>query len=352
MPFLTAIHREVGVLQGRMRELGFDVQRAHHLSMLSEDVLKSSEIEGEKLDKASVRSSIARRLGIDAGALPVPDRYVDGVVAMMLDATTPSTASLTAERLQSWQSALFPTGYSGILKITIGAWRDDEEGPMQVVSGPIERRKVHFEAPPARVIADEIESFLLWFNTESALDPLIKAGLAHLWFITLHPFDDGNGRVARAIGDMALSQAEQTPVRYYSFSAQIQREREAYYTQLERAQKGEMEVTAWMEWFLGCLLRAVQSANQEVSTALEKARYWAQWSSAPLNARQIRLMNRLLDGFEGKLTTSKWATLAKCSHDTALRDIQELMDRGILIRSQSGGRSTSYILDNKKPGTN
>ena len=352
MPFLTAIHREVGVLQGRMRELGFDVQRAHHLSMLTEDVLKSSEIEGEKLDKASVRSSIARRLGIDAGALPVPDRYVDGVVAMMLDATTPSTASLTAERLQSWQSALFPTGYSGILKITIGAWRDDEEGPMQVVSGPIERRKVHFEAPPARVIADEIESFLLWFNTESALDPLIKAGLAHLWFITLHPFDDGNGRVARAIGDMALSQAEQTPVRYYSFSAQIQREREAYYTQLERAQKGEMEITAWMEWFLGCLLRAVQSANQEVSTALEKARYRAQWSSAPLNARQIRLMNRLLDGFEGKLTTSTWATLAKCSHDTALRDIQELMDRGILIRSQSGGRSTSYILDNKKPGTN
>jgi Fic family protein len=349
MPLLSAIHRETGVLEGRMHEVGFDVRRALQLSALSDEVLKSNEIEGEKLDKASVRSSITRRLGIDLAALPVPDRYVDGMVAMMLDATTYDAISLTAERLKAWQSALFPTGYSGILKITIGEWRDDHEGPMQVVSGPIERRKVHFEAPPAALLADEIKRFLVWFNTEDTADPLIRAGLAHLWFITLHPFDDGNGRVARAIGDRALSQAEQTSIRYYSFSAQIQREREGYYAQLERAQKGDMEVTAWLEWFLGCLLRAVQSANAEVSVALAKARYWGQWSSLPLSERQIRLMNRLLDGFEGKLTTTKWAAIAKCSHDTALRDIQELMKWGVLIRSESGGRSASYELNNKKP---
>ena len=349
MPLLSAIHRETGVLEGRMHEVGFDVRRALQLSALSDEVLKSNEIEGEKLDKASVRSSITRRLGIDLAALPVPDRYVDGVVAMMLDATTYDAISLTAKRLKAWQSALFPTGYSGILKITIGEWRDDHEGPMQVVSGPIERRKVHFEAPPAALLADEIERFLVWFNTEDTADPLIRAGLAHLWFITLHPFDDGNGRVARAIGDRALSQAEQTSIRYYSFSAQIQREREGYYAQLERAQKGDMEVTAWLEWFLGCLLRAVQSANAEVSVALAKARYWGQWSSLPLSERQTRLMNRLLEGFEGKLTTTKWAAIAKCSHDTALRDIQELMKWGVLIRSESGGRSASYELNNKKP---
>ena len=348
MPLLSAIHRETGVLEGRMHEVGFDVRRALQLSALSDEVLKSNEIEGEKLDKASVRSSITRRLGIDLAALPVPDRYVDGVVAMMLDATTYDAISLTAKRLKAWQSALFPTGYSGILKITIGEWRDDHEGPMQVVSGPIERRKVHFEAPPAALLADEIERFLVWFNTEDTADPLIRAGLAHLWFITLHPFDDGNGRVARAIGDRALSQAEQTSIRYYSFSAQIQREREGYYAQLERAQKGDMEVTAWLEWFLGCLLRAVQSANAEVSVALAKARYWGQWSSLPLSERQTRLMNRLLEGFEGKLTTTKWAAIAKCSHDTALRDIQELMKWGVLIRSESGGRSASYELNNKK----
>jgi len=333
-----------------MHEVGFDVQRGLQLSALCDEILKSNEIEGEKLDKASVRSSIARRLGIDSVALPVPDRYVDGMVAMMLDATTYDAIPLTNERLKAWQSALFPTGYSGILKVTVGEWRDDQEGPMQVVSGPIERRKVHFEAPPAAFLKDEIERFLIWFNTEASVDPLIRAGLAHLWFITLHPFDDGNGRVARAITDRALSQAEQTSIRYYSFSAQIQRERAEYYAQLERAQKGDLDVTAWMEWFLGCLLRAVQSANEEVNAALDKARYWAQWSALPLNERQIRLMNRLLDGFEGKLTTTKWAVIAKCSHDTSLRDIQELMKWGILIRSESGGRSTSYVLNSKKPG--
>ena len=350
MPLLSAIYREMGVLDGRMQEVGFEARRSLQMSALSDEVLKSNEIEGEKLDKASVRSSIARRLGLDSGALPVPDRYVDGVVAMMLDATTYALNPLSTQRLKSWQSALFPTGFSGLVKITIGDWRNDQEGPMQVVSGPIERRKVHFEAPPAKFLTDEIEQFLVWFNMDSTTDPLIRAGLAHLWFITLHPFDDGNGRVARAIGDMALSQAEQSSIRYYSFSAQIQRERNDYYAALERAQKGEMEVTAWMEGFLGCLLRAVKSANQEVSLALEKARYWGQWSSMPLNERQIRLMNRLLDGFEGKLTTTKWAVIAKCSHDTALRDIQELMEWGILTRSTSGGRSTSYELGNKKPG--
>lgn len=350
VPLLSAVYREVGVLEGRMEEAGFGARSALQLSALSDEVLKSNEIEGEQLDKASVRSSIARRLGMDAGALPLPDRYVDGIVAMILDATTHDMNPLTPERLKSWQSALFPTGYSGIVKITIGEWRDDHEGPMQVVSGPIERRKVHFEAPPASCLRHEVEQFLRWFNLRGEADPLIRAGLAHLWFITLHPFDDGNGRVARAIGDMALSQAEQTSIRYYSLSAQIQRERDDYYQALERTQKGDMEVTAWLEWFLGCLLRAVQSANQEVSFALDKARYWSQWTSLALNDRQIRLMNRLLDGFEGKLTTTKWAAIAKCSHDTALRDIQELMALGILLRSSNGGRSTFYELDTKKPG--
>ena len=350
VPLLSAVHREVGVLEGRMKEAGFEARKALQLSALSDDVLKSNEIEGEQLDKASVRSSIARRLGMDAGALPVPDRYVDGVVAMIWDATAQDLRPLTPERLKCWQSALFPTGYSGIVKIMVGEWRDDHEGPMQVVSGPIERRKVHFEAPPASCLMHEVEQFLRWFNLRGEADPLIRAGLAHLWFITLHPFDDGNGRVARAIGDMALSQAEQTSIRYYSLSAQIQRERDVYYTALERTQKGGMEVTAWLEWFLGCLLRAVISANQEVSLALDKARYWSQWTSLPLNDRQIRLMNRLLDGFEGKLTTAKWAAIAKCSHDTALRDIQALIERGILVRSSNGGRSTWYELDTKKPG--
>lgn len=350
VPLLSAIHREVGVLEGRMEEAGFETRRTSQLNALCDEVLKSNEIEGEQLDKASVRSSVARRLGVDAGALPVPDRYVDGVVAMILDATAHDMNPLTAERLMSWQSALFPAGYSGIVKITTGEWRDDHEGPMQVVSGPIERRKVHFEAPPASRLMHEVEQFLRWFNLRGEADPLIRAGIAHLWFITLHPFDDGNGRVARAIGDMALSQAEQSPIRYYSLSAQIQRERDDYYTELERTQKGDLEVTAWLEWFLGCLLRAVRSANKEVSFALDKARYWRQWTSLSLNDRQIRLMNRLLDGFEGKLTTTKWAAIAKCSHDTALRDIQELMAWGILIRSASGGRSTSYELENKKPG--
>lgn len=315
---------------------------------LTSEVLKTSEIEGEQLNADSVRSSIARRLGVDIGALAAVDRNVDGVVDMVLDATARCHAPLTAQRLFGWHAALFPTGYSGLHPIAVGQWRDDRSGdneePMQVVSGAYGRQKVHFEAPGAGVLPAETERFLEWFNADAAMPPLVKAGLAHLWLVTLHPFDDGNGRIARAVGEMALARCEQAPQRFYSLSAQIQRERSDYYSQLERTQKGAMDVTPWLQWFLGCLLRAVQGAGTTVDHVLVKARFWQRWAGTAMNERQIKLVNRLLDGFEGKLTSSKWALIAKCSADTALRDINELVQLGALCKSESGGRSTSYEL--------
>ena len=315
---------------------------------LTSEVLKTSEIEGEQLNADSVRSSIARRLGVDIGALAAVDRNVDGVVDMVLDATARCHAPLTAQRLFGWHAALFPTGYSGLHPIAVGQWRDDRSGdneePMQVVSGAYGRQKVHFEAPGAGVLPAETERFLEWFNADAAMPPLVKAGLAHLWLVTLHPFDDGNGRIARAVGDMALARCEQARQRFYSLSAQIQRERSDYYSQLERTQKGAMDVTPWLQWFLGCLLRAVQGAGTTVDHVLVKARFWQRWAGTAMNERQIKLVNRLLDGFEGKLTSSKWALIAKCSADTALRDINELVQLGALCKSESGGRSTSYEL--------
>ena len=315
---------------------------------LTSEVLKTSEIEGEQLNADSVRSSIARRLGVDIGALAAVDRNVDGVVDMVLDATARCHAPLTAQRLFGWHAALFPTGYSGLHPIAVGQWRDDRSGdneePMQVVSGAYGRQKVHFEAPGAGVLPAETERFLEWFNADAAMPPLVKAGLAHLWLVTLHPFDDGNGRIARAVGDMALARCEQAPQRFYSLSAQIQRERSDYYSQLERTQKGAMDVTPWLQWFLGCLLRAVQGAGTTVDHVLVKARFWQRWAGTAMNERQIKLVNRLLDGFEGKLTSSKWALIAECSADTALRDINELVQLGALCKSESGGRSTSYEL--------
>ena len=314
------------------------------LQVLTEDVLKTSEIEGERLNPETVRSSVARRLGVDVGALAPADRHVDGVVDMVLDATGHFEQPLTEERLFGWHAALFPTGYSGMDKINTGVWRDDASGPMRVMSGPIGREKVHYEAPPANQLAIQMSDFLHWFNSLDEPDLLIKAGLAHLWFVSIHPFDDGNGRIARAVGDMALTRADQSPQRFYSLSAQIQRERKDYYDQLEQTQKGSLDVTTWLEWFLGCLLRAMRGADVTLSAVLAKARFWQHWANTPMNERQIKLLNRLLDGFEGKLTSSKWGKICKCSPDTALRDITDLLHQDVLLKSGAGGRSTSYEL--------
>ena len=346
---LAQVSRAQGRLLGRMEDLGFNLRREAHLNTLTEDVVRSSEIEGEILDHDAVRSSLARRLGMDIGALPPADRNVEGVVEMMLDATSDYAKPLTAERLFGWHAALFPTGHSGMHKILVGQWRDDASGPMQVVSGPIGHRKVHYEAPPAARVPKEMERFLAWFATPGDADPLLTAGLAHLWFVTIHPFDDGNGRIARAIGDLALARSEQSPQRFYSMSAQIRRERDTYYTQLERTQKSGLDITAWQEWFLACMHRAIDGSGATLARVLEKARFWDRFAQASLNARQVKVLNRLLDGFEGKLTTSKWAKLAKCSQDTAYRDILDLIERGALSKDSGGGRSTSYTLVTDQP---
>lgn len=338
---IAEVSRAQGLLMGCLADIGRPKRDQASLSALTEDVVKTSEIEGERLDVESVRSSIARRLGVDIGALAPMDRHVEGVVEMVLDATANCVAPVTRKRLSGWHAALFPTGYSGL----VGGWRDDAGGPMQVVSGPICRRRVHFEAPPADRLEAEMGRYLEWLNGESEEPPLIKAGLAHVWFVTLHPFDDGNGRIVRAIGDLLLARADGSPQRFYSLSAQIQRERKAYYDVLERTQKATLDVTEWLAWFLDALRRAVDQAQHSLDTVLARARFWQRFAETPINARQVKLLNCLLDGFEGKLTTSKWAAIAKCSPDTALRDINELLAYGALRKSAAGGRSTSYELN-------
>jgi Fic family protein len=327
-----------------MEALGFELRAEAVLATLTEDVLKSSEIEGETLNKDQVRSSIARRLGLDIGALAPADRRTEGVVEMMLDATQKYAEPLAEERLFAWHAALFPTGRSGMTRIISGAWRDDSSGPMRVVSGPIGRERVHYIAPRAARLEAEMSAFLKWFNHEAVLDPVLKAALAHLWFVTIHPFDDGNGRIARAIADMALARSEQSAQRFYSMSAQIRLERNAYYDVLETTQKSDLDITVWLEWFLGCLDRAIEGAENTLSGVLRKARFWEAIKDQSLNERQRKVINRLLDGLEGKLTSSKWAALTKSSPDTALRDITDLVKRGILVRDAGGGRSTSYSL--------
>jgi len=341
---LASVRHRQGRLIGHMEALGFDLQQEAVLQTLSSDVLKSSEIEGEKLDAQQVRSSVARRLGIDIGGLKPADRHVEGVVEMMLDATRNYEQPLTSERLFAWHSSLFPTGRSGMRKLRTGAWRDDRGGPIQIVSGAMGKERVHFEAPKASLLDRELKTFLDWLEGDKATDPVLHAGLAHLWFVTLHPFDDGNGRIARAIADMALARSEQSPQRFYSMSAQIRLKRSEYYGILESTQKGPMDVTPWMEWFLGCLGRAIDGAQVALGAVLEKARFWDRIRNEPLYERQRTVINRLLDGFEGKLTTSKYAVLAKCSQDTAHRDILALIEHGVLVRNQEGGRSTSYSL--------
>lgn len=349
---LAAVRHRQGRLIGRMESLGLRLSEEAVFRTLTQDVLKSSEIEGEILDVEQVRSSLARRLGLEIGALAAADRHVDGVVAMMLDATQRYKVPLTEERLFGWHAALFPTGWSGLRPIRAGTWRDDRAGPMQVVSGPIGKERVHYQAPTADRLPAEMARFLDWFNGTGPVDPVLKAALAHLWFVTIHPFDDGNGRIARAIADMALVRSEQSPKRFYSMSAQIRVERSDYYDILERTQKGSLEVTPWMQWFLGCLDRAFDGAERILSGVLRKARFWEVHAGAPFNERQRKVVNRLLDGFEGKLTSSKWARLAQCSQDTAHRDIVDLIGRGILAKDVAGGRSTSYALIDPVEGPN
>jgi Fic family protein len=341
---LVSVRHHQGRLVGRMEGMGFSLRSEAVLQTLTQDVMKSSDIEGEKLDQDQVRSSIARRLGLNIGGLTPADRNVEGVVEMTLDATQHHDEPLTKKRLCAWHASLFPTGYSGLSKIAAGNWRDHKAGPMQVVSGAIGRERVHYEAPAAGRLAHEMQAFLKWFNGPSNTDLVIKAGLAHFWFVTIHPFEDGNGRIARAIADMALARSESCSQRFYSMSAQIRQERAAYYDMLEKTQKGSLDVTSWLAWFLDCLDRAIGRAGETLAGVMRKARFWEAHAAAPLNDRQRMMINRLLDGFEGKLTSTKWAKLTKCSQDTASRDIAALLKSGILVKEPGGGRSTSYAL--------
>jgi Fic family protein len=343
-PLLGAVRHQQGRVLGHMEALGFSLQAEALLQTLTLEALKSSEIEGEVLPSEQVRSSLARRLGMDVAGLVPAERRVEGVVDMLLDATQGFAEPLTAERLCSWQAALFPTGRSGLQRIQVGDWRTSAKGPMQVVSGPLGREQVHFEAPIAEQVAAQMTQFLAWFNSTAPLDAVLKAGIAHLWFVTIHPFEDGNGRVARALTELQLARADASAQRFYSLSAQMRLERTDYYGQLEAAQKGDLDITTWLAWFLACLSRALRATEQTLAQVLTKARFWEQHAAFPFNARQQRLLNQLLDGFQGKLTSSKWATIAKCSQDTATRDIQALLDQGILLKEAAGGRSTSYRL--------
>lgn len=344
-PLLAAVRHAQGRLLGRMENLGFALREEATLETLTQDVVKTSQIEGEKLDVETVRSSLARRLGMEIGALRPIDRNVEGIVDIMLDATGKYHEPLTQERLFGWHAALFPTGRSGMHRITAGAWRTRASGAMQVVSGPIGREKIHFEAPAYERLNAEMTAFLKWFNGPGEIDLVLKSALAHFWFVTIHPFEDGNGRIARAIADMLLARSEGTPRRFYSMSAQIQQDRSAYYDALEQSQKGTLDITRWIEWYLRCLGRSIDASEKLLEAVLIKDRFWKAHANATFNDRQKKVINRLLDGFEGKLTSSKWAKLTKCSADTALRDINDLLEKEILAREKAGGRSTSYTLN-------
>jgi len=341
---LASLRLRQGKLIGRMEALGITLRSEAVLRTLTEDVLKTSEIEGEKLDPDQVRSSLARRLGIEIGALTPVDRDVEGVVEMMLDATQNYARPLDEERLLGWHAALFPTGRSGVSRIIVGNWRDGSDGAMQVVSGPIGKQRVHFEAPAAARLPYEMKTFLAWFNADTEIDGVLKAALAHLWFVTIHPFADGNGRIARAIADMSLARSEESANRFYSMSTQIRNERNAYYDILEHTQKGDLDITDWLAWFLDCLDHAFVGAETILASVLRKAEFWKKHADANLNARQKLMLNKLLTGFEGKLTSSKWAKITKSSQPTAGRDIDQLLTLGILRKDAGGGRSTSYLL--------
>lgn len=341
---LGKVRNAQGRLIGKMENLGVDLQNEATLESLTLEVVKSTEIEGEHLNLNQVRSSIAKRLGMDIGGLVPVDRNVEGMVDMVLDAIEKYQEPLTKDRLFNWHYALFPTGRSGMYKISVGKWRDDSNGPMQVVSGAMGKEKVHFEAPPASGIEGEMQQFLNWFNNERSIDSILKAGVAHIWFVTIHPFEDGNGRITRTITDMLLTRSDGVRHRFYSMSAQIRKERKGYYEILEKTQKSTLDITDWLEWFLQCLFNALSESDTVLSKILFKHSFWTRNAQVDLNERQIKVMGRLLDDFFGNLTTKKWAKIAKCSSDTALRDIQDLLKKGILVKDNAGGRSTNYLL--------
>lgn len=344
LPLLGYVRNRQGKLIGKMGALGFDLQNEANLEILTIEILKSTEIEGEFLDREQVRSSIARRLGLDISGLVYSERNVDGIVDLMLDATKKYNDKLTKERLFSWHGSLFPAGQSGMYKIIAGNWRDDSTGPMQVVSGALGKEKVHFQAPPAEQIEHEMRIFFDWFNLEQNVDPVLKAAIAHLWFVTIHPFEDGNGRISRALSDMLLARSDEQPHRFYSMSSQIRKERNSYYNILEKTQRGNLDITAWLDWFLNCLLHSIESSDIVLGKVIYKHHFWLQNSKVSINERQRKILNMLMDDFEGVLNTSKWAKIGRCSQDTALRDVQDLIEKGILVKSEQGGRSTNYEL--------
>ena len=331
-------------LLGHMAAVGFDLRTEANFQTMATDVLRTSEIEGEVLDPAQVRSSLAKRLGLDDSGTAKVDRHVDGVVEMLLDATQHCNEKLTADRLFGWHAALFPTGRSGMQKVLVGQWRDDSAGPMHVVSGPMGREKVHYQAPAAKGLKKEMTAFLKWVNTKDTLDPLMKAGLGHFWFVTLHPFEDGNGRMARAVADLLLARGDGSPQRFYSMSAQVRNECKKYHDVLERSQRGTLDVTEWLAWFLACLQRALVASEETLSAVLGKHRFWQTHAKTILNPRQVKVLNKLLDGFDGNLTSSKYAKLTKSSQDTASRDLMDLVAKKVLKKGRAGGRSTHYVL--------
>lgn len=344
LPLLAYVRNRQGKLIGKMGALGFELQNEANLEILTIEILKSTEIEGEFLDREQVRSSIARRLGLDISGLVYSERNVDGIVDLMLDATKKYDKELTKERLFSWHASLFPAGQSGMYKIIVGNWRDDSTGPMQVVSGALGKEKVHYQAPPANQIENEMRIFFDWFNLEQNVDPVLKAAIAHLWFVTLHPFEDGNGRISRALSDMLLARSDEQSYRFYSMSTQIRKERNSYYDILEKTQQGSLDITNWLEWFLNCLLHSIESSEKLLAKVIYKHEFWLQNTKVSINDRQRKMLNMLMDDFEGVLNTTKWAKIGKCSQDTALRDIQDLIEKGILAKSEQGGRSTNYEL--------
>ncbi len=348
VPHLSSACYQQGLLLGKMQDLGYQLKKEATLAALTEETVKSSAIEGEELNPESVRSSLARRMGLEAGGTRAADRNVEGIVEMMLDATQKYASPLTEERLFGWHGALFPTGRSGLRKIKTSAWRT---GGMEVVSGPEGKQKIHFEAPAAEAVGPEMKAFLTWYEGNAGgTEPLIKSGLAHLYFVTIHPFEDGNGRIARAITEMSLARLENSPQRFYSMSSQIREGRKGYYQILESTQNDGIDVTEWLVWFLDCLGRAIGKASELTAGVLAKEAFWRhlRGRAIEISERQRKIINQLLDGFEGKLTTEKWGKLAKISHDTALRDIQDLIAKGILKQEEGGGRSTAYAL-NREP---
>ncbi len=342
LPLLSYVRNSQGKLIGKMGALGFELRNEANLEILTQEIIKSTEIEGEFLDREQVRSSIARRLGLDISGLVYSERNVDGIVDLMIDATKNFDKELNRDRLFSWHASLFPTGQSGMYKITTGRWRDDLTGPMQVVSGPLGKEKVHYQAPPAAQIENEMRIFLDWFNLEQNTDLVMKAAVAHLWFVTIHPFEDGNGRISRALSDMLLARSDEQSYRFYSMSTQIRKERHSYYGIIEKTQKSGLDITNWLEWFLNCLLHAIENSEKLLEKIIFKHYFWLSHSGVNINDRQRKILNMLIDDFEGVLNTTKWAKIGKCSQDTALRDIQDLIEKRILIKSEQGGRSTNY----------